>query len=125
MGFEVFKRSSRATTKDPMMSIGKRGILSLNGAAFALLTGDSDATEAWVELLYDPEIKLVGARITDPKGVNAYKIRKANKSRTYMVSASAFTRFYGIPIGDKSTRYRAHDFGDGVVGFSLDEDREE
>ena len=122
MAFEVFRRGSRAITKKAMISIGKRGAISLNRAAFTLLGGDPDAAPPTVEIMYDPEKKIVGLRISDPDGANSFQIRKANQSATYLLAGSAFTNYYDIPIGDSSTRYHAHDYGDGVVGFSLEED---
>ena len=92
--FETFTKRMIPLSKQPFVTIQKRGIMSFNAAAYAAL-GSPDA----VELLYDPDAKIIGVRGVSPEVEHAYPIRSQQRRResTYMVSGTAFTKYYGIP----------------------------
>ncbi len=105
--FEVFKKRMVPLTKVPYVTLQKRGTISFNQAAHAAL-GSPDA----IELLYDPEERVIGVRAVDPSVEHAYPTRgvggdQGKATRTFLVSGAAFVKFYGIP-NDISTRYPAH-----------------
>lgn len=125
MAFEKFERRSRPVSTEPVMAIQKRGTLSMNSAAHALLeeagtNTDSDG-RVHTELLFDPDQRLVGFRASDP-GTATYPIRKQPKSDSYLVTGRAFANFYDIPVGEVR-HFRARELGDGIVGFSLNDDQ--
>ncbi|MGQ4818130.1 hypothetical protein ACQ1ZK_13345, partial [Enterococcus faecium] len=80
--------------KTPSVTIQKRGLISLNRAAFALM-GEPEA----VELLYDRDEKIVGLRPVGEVSAHSYPLRpQSNKqdSGPLMVGGTAFTQYYGI-----------------------------
>lgn len=91
MPFETFKRQRLKPGTDPLITIQKKGVLSLNRAAYSAL-GDPEA----VELLYDQEANLVGLRKVDSEVEHAYTIRTFGKGGTWLVSGTAFTNYYDI-----------------------------
>jgi hypothetical protein len=91
MPFEAFKRQRLKPGAEPLVTIQKKGVLSLNRAAYVAL----DNPEA-VELLYDRETRLIGLRKIDSSVDHAYAIRSFGKGGTWLVSGTAFTNFYDI-----------------------------
>jgi hypothetical protein len=91
MPFEVFDKRTVLAPAEPLVTIQKRGFISLNHAAFRAL-GEPKA----VELLYDQAKKVVGLRTAGPGIPTAYPVRPNTKGTSYIVSGMAFTKHYGI-----------------------------
>jgi len=95
MGFEVFTKKMAPLGKQPSVTIQKRGLISINRSAHALM-GEPVA----VELLYDREQRIVGLRPATEDVPHAYPLRpQSNKqegSGPLMVAGTAFTQFYEI-----------------------------
>ncbi len=91
--FEVFTRRMIPMTKQPAVTIQKRGLISLNKSAQVAL-GEPEA----VELLFDPVERIVGIRGVDPTVGHAYPLRAqgGHSDGTYLVAGTAFTRYYDI-----------------------------
>ncbi len=104
MPFEVFNRRSVPRSAEPFLTIQKRGICSMNFAAFQALGGTATDDHMAVELLYDREQRIIGIRKSEA-GPNAYVIRKLDKSKSYVLSASAFMMYYKVDT-TTSKRYR-------------------
>lgn len=94
MGFEVFEKKSAPLAKVPSITIQKRGLFSLNRAAYALLK-DPEA----VVLMWDAERQMVGIKAADIADPNAYPARpqsaKTGKGPV-MVAGTMFTQYYKI-----------------------------
>ena len=88
--FEKFSRANRLSAH-PMATIQKRGTLTINRGAYEAL-GQAPT----VELYFDPGEKVLGLRPADPESPDAYPVRKQRNCRGYVVSLSAFCRFYGL-----------------------------
>ena len=102
MPFEVFDKRAATAVKTPMVTVQKGGMFSLNQAAYKA-AGEPEA----VELLYDPENRMVGFRPTDPTRPRAFFVRPQGKnSATYTVAGRAFTQHYEIDTS-KALRYAA------------------
>lgn len=117
MGFEVFSRSTAPRPSVPMVTVQKRGLISLNRGAYELI-GSPEA----VELLWDAELKLVGIRPTDPKGVNAYPARaqsKAGDKGPVLVAGQLFTRYIGLDTTD-ARRWKP-EVRDGILCIDLND----
>lgn len=113
--FETFTKRMVPLSKEPFITIQRKGILSLNASAFALL-GSPPA----VELLYDPDENIVGLRAIDVAAAHAYPVRPTGANEhTYLVSGSAFTNHYNIST-DRTTR-RAAKLHDDVLCIDLNE----
>ncbi|MEU7937830.1 hypothetical protein [Microbispora bryophytorum] len=91
--FETFTKRMVPLVKQPFITIQKRGTMSLNAAAYTAL-GEPEA----VELLYDPAERIMGFRAVAKESEHAYPLRaQAGKSiGPYIVSGTAFTKYYGI-----------------------------
>lgn len=94
MAFEVFKKSSAPVSTVPSVTIQKRGLISLNRAAYELI-GSPEA----VELLWDFDRRVIGLRATDLANPDAYPARpqSAQSNRgPILVAGSLFTRYIGL-----------------------------
>lgn len=94
MPFEVFDKRMTPLAKAPSVTIQRKGIISINRAAYALL-GSPKA----VELLYDKDRRIVGLRASDDSIPHAYEVRpqsSAKETGPLIVAGTAFTNFYGI-----------------------------
>lgn len=122
--FVRFERKSSRRSTEPRISIQKRGTFSINSVAYGMLQRGDIAKDAedrvHVEFLFDPAERIVGIRQVKPSA-STYPLRKLPRSDSYLLSGHAFAAQGGIPI-DKTRRYRARAFEDGIVGFSLAED---
>lgn len=102
--FETFRKDVAkdvAQSKaEPHVTIQRRGLISLNAAAYRAL-GKPTA----VEMLYNADERIVGLRAVDPHAGHSYLVRPSSRSGSapYLISATAFTRYYEI---DTSTAVR-------------------
>jgi len=110
--WEAFTRRATPVVSGPLVTIQKRGTISLNRAAHELL-GAPPA----VELLFDVDEHVIGFRPVDPGVHHAYPVRKQPSSFSYLVAGQAFAKYYGIPIGE-TRRYTAAMIGD-VLAIDL------
>ena len=101
-----------------MFTLQRRGLVSLNHAAFKAL-GEPVA----VVLLYDPDEGVVAMRKVVRTHANAYHVRKQQNSQSYLVGAQGFASHHKIPT-DVARRFAGHDYGDQIWGFALDEGSE-
>ncbi len=116
--FETFTRRAAPVVREPVVALQRRGVLSLNRAAYELL-----GEPATVELLFDRTGRRIGIRPIASDAPHAYRVRKQPGSATYLVAAKAFMQFYGIP-NDQARRYDA-DLVDGVLVAELRQDHGE
>lgn len=93
--FETFTRSMLPLSREPAVTLQRRGTISLNRPAFAALRSPSA-----VELLFDPDSRIIGLRGTDPRAENAHFVRSSTPapSGPFIISAMAFFRVYGIDV---------------------------
>jgi hypothetical protein len=110
--WETFKRRSAPVSKQPLVTIQKRGTMSFNGAAYAAL-----GEPAALELLFDRTEQLVGFRAAEPATPDAYALRKQGRAANYIVSGQAFTQYFEIAT-DTARRYPA-ELRDGVLVVDL------
>lgn len=98
--------------KTPYVTIQKRGVFSFNKASQAAL-GMPDA----VELLYDPSERIIGVRPVEPAVEHAYPLRPNAREAGFMVSGTAFVKYYGISC-DVSRRFQAY-MEEGILCIDL------
>jgi hypothetical protein len=109
MPFETFTRQRR-TGRQPYVTLQKKGVISLNKAAFEAL----DSPES-VELLYDPDARLVALRKVDSAVEHAYQVRAPVENHaTWLVSGGAFMSYYEID-NSASVRRAARKDGDLLI----------
>ena len=101
--FEVFTARTTVRSTEPLVTVHKRGTISLNSSAWSAI-GEPTA----VELLYDPEHRVIGLRPAGPDAEHAYPVRSSSGTGRppYLVSAIAFTKFYKIST-EHSLRWHA------------------
>lgn len=99
MPFETFTRQRKAD-RQPYVTMQKKGVISLNKAAFdALEQPDS------VELLYDSDSRLVALRKVDSSVEHAYQVRAPVENHaTWLVSGAAFVSYYEIDNSESIRR---------------------
>ncbi|MEU9834789.1 hypothetical protein AB0D67_24935 [Streptosporangium sp. NPDC048047] len=112
--FETFTKRMAPLVKQPFVTVQKRGIISMNAAAHALL-GEPEA----LELLYDPKERIVGFRAVSRESEHAYPLRAQNGKSVgpYIVSGTAFVKYYNIDVA-VSRRWVAY-LDDGILCIDL------
>jgi hypothetical protein len=111
--FESFSKRLVPPKATPLVTIQKRGAMSLNRAAWNAI----DAPKA-VELLYDRTSQIIGLRPIEPDADNAYPVRPATSTAgPYVISAMAFSRYYELDTTE-SRRWPAY-VQDGVLCIDL------
>lgn len=109
MPFETFTRQRR-TERQPFVTIQKKGVISLNRAAFEAL-----GSPEFVELLFDPDARLVALRRADSWVEHAYQVRAPVKNHaTWLISGAAFVNYYEIE-NTQSVRRAARLDGDLLI----------
>lgn len=121
MEFEVFSRRTAARTKDPVVTLQKRGIISLSESAVRLLAPDRRAESYQVDLLYNEGKRVIALRLSSEGNPNPHLLRKQKNGGVYLVSGRLFTQHYKIDTS-VARRYKAQVYSPGVVGFCLDDD---
>ena len=112
---EFDRQDSHSVPDEPMFTLQRRGLISLNQAAFKAL-----GEPAAVALLYDPDGGIVGLRKVPRTYHNGYHVRKQANSRSYLVGAQGFTSFHKINT-DLPRRFVGRMYGDSTWGFALAE----
>ena len=112
---EFSRETSRSSHDDPMFTVQKRGLISLNLAAFKAL-----GEPATVALLFDADEGIVALRKVPRTHPNAYHVRKQGQSQSYLVAGQGFASFNKIDT-ELSRRFVGYDYGDHVWGFVLKE----
>lgn len=113
--FEVFDKRLTPLAKAPVVTIQKRGVMSLNRAAHALI-GEA----ATVELLYDRDEKVIGIRPVADDVPHGYPVRPQSTTKTtgpLLIAGTAFTQFYGIDTA--TTRRWTPTMQDNVLCIDL------
>jgi hypothetical protein len=114
--FRVFDKRAVPASGDPMITFQRAGSISLNKAAYQAIGEPS-----YVELLYDPDERIVGFHALIEKLPHAYPVRvqgqAASPSHTYLVAGLAFMKYYDI-LPEVSTRYMGEMY-DEVLGVDL------
>jgi hypothetical protein len=110
--FEVFDKRSVPISGEPMVTVQRKGPISLNLAAFHALGKPSH-----IELLYDPNERIMGFRALNEPLAHAYPVRQQGRSHTFLIAGHKFLKYYGIP-NEVSIRYVAKLYDD-VLGVDL------
>lgn len=115
MAFEVFEKGSAPLPTVPAVTIQKRGLMSINRAAFALI-GSPNA----VELLWDKERRIIGIRGAEATNPNAYPARPQTASSNrgpMLVAGNLFTRY--IELDTSVAKRWTPTIEDGVLCIDL------
>lgn len=115
MTFKVFEKGSAPTPTVPAVTIQKRGLFSLNDAAYKML----DEPE-YIAFLYDADEQLIALKPTTSTDLNGYPARrqspagKSGKSTgPVLIAGSMFTRF--IDMDTSQARRWTPELRDGML----------
>ncbi len=114
--FETFMDRGKPVRTQPVVAIQRRGIASLNRAAFDALKGARA-----VELLFDPDERIMGLRGVNPGTLHAAQVRKQPGADTYLIGVHSFAKRYGIPT-DRARRYYAQLIDGGILAVNLSQE---
>lgn len=97
MGFQVYEKGSAPVPTTPSITIQKRGLLSINRAAFEAI-GKPEG----VELLWDAERKAIALRPAPLTNQNAYPVRAQGSAERgpWLIAGTLFTQFIGLDTSD-------------------------
>jgi hypothetical protein len=97
MGFQVYEKGSAPVPTTPSITIQKRGLISINRAAFEAI----DKPEG-VELLWDAERKAIALRPASLTNQNAYPVRAQGSTERgpWLIAGTLFTQFIGLDTSD-------------------------
>ena len=112
---EFNREDSHAVPDEPMFTFQRRGLISLNLAAFKAL-----GEPAAVALLYDADEGIIALRKVPRTHHNGYPVRKQQNSRSYLVGATGFSSYHKLHV-ENPRRFVGHTYGDGIAGFILSE----
>ena len=114
--FEVFQKRMSRPSEVPYVSIQRGGSFSINKAAHIAM-GEPEA----IELLYDPEERVIGIRGIGREIPHAYPLRTSSAKRDspYLASGRAFTQYYSIDTAT-ARRYKAYT-EEGILCVDLKE----
>jgi hypothetical protein len=102
MAWETFKRRSRPSPKDPMVSLSKSGIIGLNAAVTRNIIGDN----RFAHLLFDRDRHLIGIKFIKNSDQDAYPVKCTRNMSHGSVAGVSFLKTYGI-FPDETTGYPA------------------
>jgi hypothetical protein len=114
MGFIVFEKGSAPVKTVPTVTIQRKGLMSMNRAAHALF-----GSPAAVELLWDPERRVIGLRPAPLESPNAYPVRPQNDSGRgpLLIATNMFTKF--IELDTTEAKRWVPTVDDGVLLIDL------
>jgi hypothetical protein len=112
---EFDRQDSHAQPDEPMFTLQRRGLISLNMAAFKAL-----GEPAAVVLLYDADEGIIALRKCARTYHNGYHVRKQANSRSFLVGATGFTSYHKINT-EVPRRYVGRPYGDQTMGFAVAE----
>lgn len=118
MGFEVFEKGSAPVSSVPSVTIQKRGLFSLNDAAYRLI-----GEPTFIEFLWDPKERLIALRPTDESNLNGYPARRQNSRKgtgPVLIAGTMFSKF--IEIDTTSARRWTPTKQDSMLVIDLKEE---
>ncbi|MGO9121567.1 MAG: hypothetical protein ACLQPD_28645 [Desulfomonilaceae bacterium] len=102
MAFELFKRHTRPSPKDPMVTLSGSGMIGLNAAVTRNIIGDN----RFAHLLFDREKHLIGIKFFKNNDPDAYPIKVTKNLGHGTIAGVSFLKTYGI-FPDKTKAYPA------------------
>jgi len=114
--FEFYEGPTTDSTSHPRITVRRGGLMVLTRAVVVML-GDGVSQ---VQIGYDPETQAIGLRAANNGSRGSYRLREQRKSVSRLVDGKRVFTHHGLTV-DKAQTFEARDFGDGVVGFVLEE----
>jgi hypothetical protein len=102
MAWEMFKRRSKPSPKDPMISLSKSGMIGLNAAVTRNIIGEN----RFAHLLFDRDKHLIGIKFIKNSDLDAYPVKCTKNMSHGSIAGVSFLKTYGI-FPDETTAYAA------------------
>lgn len=102
MSWELFKRRTHPSAKDPMVTLSKSGIIGLNAAVTKNVLGEN----RYAHLLFDKEKRLIGIKFQRNSDQDAYPIKCTPTMTHGSLAGVSFLKTYGV-FPDETTAYPA------------------
>ena len=115
-GFEFFEGPTTESTDVPRITVRRGGLMVLTRAAVEMLGEDTGQ----VQIGYNPQTRAIGLRAVEKGSKGCYRLREQRNSVSRLVDGKRVFAHHGLTV-EKARSFDAQDFGDGVVGFVLDE----
>ncbi len=90
--WEIFKRRTRPSPKDPTVTLSRSGMIGLNAAVVRNLIGD----HRFAHMLFDKEKSLVGIKFLKHPDADAYPITVVPSKSHGSISGVGFMKTYRI-----------------------------
>ncbi len=116
MSFDFYEGPTTESTDIPRITVRRGGLMVLTQAAVEMLGEGVDH----VQVGYNPEARAIGLRAGDNGTRGSYRLREQRNSVSRLVDGKRVFAHHGLTI-DKARTFDAQDFGDGVVGFVLED----
>lgn len=92
MAFELFKRRTRPSPKEPMVSLSKSGMIGLNAAVTRNILGDNK----FAHLFFDKDKHLIGIKFLKNSDPDAYPVKCTKNMSHGSIAGVSFLKTYGI-----------------------------
>ena len=120
MDFVFFDGSKTVNDSAPKITIRRGGLIVLNSGAVNMLGDDV----SHIQLGYDAKKRAIGIRSAPEDAMGKYLLRAQAKTSSRLINGKRFLAHHSLSV-DKATSFRVDDFGDGLIGFTLQGDPEE
>ena len=101
MSFEKFSRRKRAGRGGVTVTVLKNGTLGISRRCYEELLGG----QKYAILYYDRDRRIIGIQPTNKEDEEAYPIRTLKNTKSVVISAAAFLKYFNIPH-DVSKAYK-------------------
>ena len=116
MSFDFYEGPTTGSTSHPRITVRRGGLMVLTQAAVEML---GEGVER-VQIGFNPETRAIGLRAADNGARGSYRLREQRNSVSRLVDGKRVFAHHGLTV-DKARTFDAQDFGDGVVGFVLED----
>ncbi|MCH9650792.1 MAG: hypothetical protein K0U98_21370 [Deltaproteobacteria bacterium] len=119
MSFDFYEGATTDSTSHPRITVRRGGLMVLTQAAVEMLGEEVER----VQVGYNPETRAVGLRAAGGGTRGSYRLREQRNSVSRLVDGKRVFSHHCLAV-DKARTFDAQNFGDGVVGFVLEEGRD-
>lgn len=94
MPFEEFQKGSAPVSTVPAVTIQKRGLFSVNDAAYKMM-----GEPAMVTFMWDAEARRIAIAPSDEANLNAYPARRQNQAKAsgpILIAGTMFAKYIGL-----------------------------
>jgi hypothetical protein len=121
MPWELYKRQTRPSPKDPMVTLSKLGLINLNSAVTRNIVGE----HKFAHLLFDREKHLIGIQFLKQRDADAYPIRLTKSRSNGSIAGVSFLKTYNIYPSETKAYNASFDETNKVLVVDLSDKKKE